>query len=225
MTVSIEDVLLWSLAQDGDKYVFGAEVPLAASDSDRWDCSELVEWSCGKAGVLPRVPDGAYYQWQHCNKSRLNIPVERGITTRGALLFVGDGTGVGRDAITHVAWSLGDGTTIEARGKAWGVGSWPSAGRFDFAGLLPGVDYSPPSEDDMPLTPADILKVAEAVTIALKPQLEQLEADIKTRITEVQGNLSELERRVHGVPDMADGKEQHLADAETGAAFQKLLGN
>lgn len=150
--VHIEDVLLHSLTQDGDRYVFGAEVPPSAPDSDEWDCSELVQWSCARAGVVPQVPDGAYYQWQHCNKSRLNIPLERGLTTRGALLFVGDGTGVGRDAITHVAWSLGDGTTIEARGSRWGVGSWPSANRFDFAGLLPGVDYSPrqplPSEDD-----------------------------------------------------------------------------
>lgn len=152
--VHIEDCLLYSLTQDGDRYVFGTEVPLSASDSDAWDCSELIEWSCARAGVKPTVPDGAYYQWKHCKDRGMGIPVARGLVIRGALLFVGDGTGVGRDAITHVAWSLGDGTTIEARGRKWGVGSWPSASRFDFAALVPGVDYSPrqplPPEDDMP---------------------------------------------------------------------------
>lgn len=150
----IEDVLLWSLAQKGDRYVFGAEVPLGAPDSDKWDCSELIEWSCGKAGVVPKVPDGAYYQWRHTMNHGGRIPVTAGLRTRGALLFAGDGTGVGRSAITHVAWSLGDLTTIEARGSKWGVGCWSSINRFQFAGMLPGIDYSPrnplpPPEDFM----------------------------------------------------------------------------
>lgn len=137
----IEDVLLWAIAQKGDRYVFGAEVAGKAADSGTWDCSELVEWSCGKAGVTPRVLDGAFNQWSQCRNAGALISVGAGMATRGALLFVGDGTGSGRDAITHVAFSLGDGTTIEARGSKWGVGCWPSANRFDFAATIPGVDY------------------------------------------------------------------------------------
>lgn len=171
----IEDVLLHSLAQAGDRYVFGAEVPLDATDSDEWDCSELVQWSCARAGVRPTVPDGAYWQWRHS----MGIPVAQGIHTRGALLFVGDGTGVGRDAITHCAWSLGDGTTIEARGSRWGVGSWPSAARFDFAGLLPGVDYS--QEDNM-ATYADQLN-----------RIEQRVNDCARGIVIVAGAVAELD--------------------------------
>lgn len=154
MAVNVEDALLHSIAQDGERYVFGTEVP--GTTSDQWDCSELVEVACRAAGIRPTVPDGAYYQWKHCTP----ITVPKGISTRGALLFVGDGTGVGRDAITHVAWSLGDGTTIEARGSAWGVGVWPTATRFDFAGLIPGATYGqpapfpipPPEDDDMKAT-------------------------------------------------------------------------
>lgn len=137
--VNIEDALLFSIAQKGKRYVFGAE-----GRTDAYDCSELVEQSCLDAGIRPVVPDGAYYQWRHCTKHKRRISVAEGIRTRGALLFVGDGTGTGRDAITHVAWSLGDGTTIEARGKAWGVGVFPSAGRFDYAGLIPGAAYGRP---------------------------------------------------------------------------------
>lgn len=138
----VEDMLLWAMAQRGDAYIFGAEVPLTAQDARAWDCSELVEWACAKAGVAPAVPDGAFNQWAQIKRADRLISVRDGMATRGALLFVGDGTGSGRDAITHVAFSLGDGTTIEARGKKWGVGCWSGAGRFNFAGLITGVDYS-----------------------------------------------------------------------------------
>lgn len=137
----IEDVLLWAIAQKGDRYVFGAEVAATAADGAAWDCSELVEWASHKAGVQPRVPDGAFNQWAACRQAGTMIGVVEGINTRGALLFVGDGTGSGRDAITHVAFSLGDGTTIEARGSKWGVGCWTAVNRFDFAARLPGLDH------------------------------------------------------------------------------------
>lgn len=144
MAVPIETVLLYAIAQKGDRYVFGAEANAlwaAGKDPDKWDCSELIEISCLNAGVVPRVPDGAFNQYAYSRDSGMLIPVEKGITTRGACLFVGDGTGTGRNAITHVAFSLGDGTTIEARGSKWGVGSWASYHRFNFAGLFPGINY------------------------------------------------------------------------------------
>lgn len=139
----LEEVLLFAIAQKGDRYVFGTEVNPLHPQSAKWDCSEIVEIACAQAGVTPRMPDGAYYQWRHCLNHQLGISVERALRTRGALLFHGDGTGVGRDAITHVAWSLGNNTTFEARGSAWGVGTWAAPGRFQFAGLMPGVDYAP----------------------------------------------------------------------------------
>ena len=103
------------------------------------------------------VPDGAVNQYQHCRLTANLIPVDRARTTRGALLFSGPGFvggKKGRDAIHHVGFSLGDGTTIEARGSAWGVGSWLIGNRFTFAGLIPGVDYTtqhaafPPKEEE-----------------------------------------------------------------------------
>lgn len=165
---NIEDVLLLSLTQKGKKYIFGAEAKATDPSPKAFDCSELVEWSCDRAGVVPKMPDGAFNQWRHCSP----IPVKQGLTTRGALLFVGDGTGSGRNAVTHVAWSLGDGTTIEARGSKWGVGTWPSVNRFDFAGLVPGVDYThraplPPAppiqEDDMPAPMFQLIKPKDGV--------------------------------------------------------------
>lgn len=166
--VHIEHVLLSALGQSGDRYIFGAETQATDANPEAFDCSELVEWACARAGVLPRVPDGAYYQWRHCTDHGLRVTVPDGIATRGALLFVGDGTGVGRDAITHVAWSLGDGTTIEARGSRWGVGTWSAAGRFNFAALIPGVDYGArDTEDDIMSAEAE-QKIAEIHTLLTK---------------------------------------------------------
>lgn len=87
------------------------------------------------------MPDGAFNQWVAAKRAGCMISIVEAINTRGALLFRGDGVGTGREAITHVAFSLGNGTTIEARGAKWGVGCWTAVGRFDFAAHIPGVDY------------------------------------------------------------------------------------
>lgn len=134
---NVEEFLCNCLAQKGDRYVFGAEVPLTAMDGSQWDCSELTQFASG--GLLP---DGAYNQWIATKKAGTTMTVATAMRTRGALLFHGDGTGTGRDAITHVAVSLGDGTTIEARGRLWGVGTWAAAGRFQFAGKVPKLNYA-----------------------------------------------------------------------------------
>lgn len=106
----------YAMAQSGDQYVWGAEGP------DAWDCSGLVLGSAAAAG-LPGLP--------HFSGSLIAmaspISVGQGIGTPGALLFHPG----------HIAISRGDGQTIEARGQAYGVGSWPAEGRFSQAGLLP----------------------------------------------------------------------------------------
>lgn len=135
-TASALDFTQLCLSQAGDTYIFGAEASASDPDPDAFDCSELVEWACARIGV--KFTDGAYYQW----KASRAISIEQAKATRGALLFVGSGRGVGRQAITHVAISLGDGrTTIEARGRKYGVGSWDIGNRFDFAGLIPALNY------------------------------------------------------------------------------------
>lgn len=173
--VPVEDVLSHATAQRGDRYVFGTEDSPLDPDPDEFDCSELVEWACARAGVKPTVPDGAYYQWRHT--SDLSLDVDHGIATRGALLFAGTGRGVGRQAITHVAWSLGDGTTIEARGARWGVGTWAiRPGRFQFSALIPGVDYAPRTKETPDMTDEDrqALHRVELRTIDLQNQVNRL---------------------------------------------------
>jgi hypothetical protein len=72
------------------------------------------------------------WQLPHCRQKGTIIPLEQAIRTRGALLF----------ANGHVAISLGDGRTIEARGRAYGVGIFNARGRsFHTGALIPGMKY------------------------------------------------------------------------------------
>jgi cell wall-associated NlpC family hydrolase len=201
----IEDVLLWAVAQDHKRYIFGTEVSAATGDPKAFDCSELVEWSCNRAKVTPAMPDGAVNQYAHCRNAGTTISIGEARRTRGALLFSGPGfTGgrTGRTAIHHVAFSLGNDTTIEARGTKWGVGCWSIGTRFNFAARIPGVDYSPghrpfpPQEDDLPLTDADLDKIIKGVAAVLKTEGVSGAADYAALAAAAVGENGSLDRQI-----------------------------
>lgn len=132
---SLEDFVAIALTQRGDPYVFGAEASFRDPDPAAFDCSELVEWASARLGV--KFVDGAQNQRDVCKRAGTAIPVEQAGRVRGALLFRID-EGPGND---HVAISLGDGNTIEARGKRYGVNVFSTASRrWTDAGLIPGLD-------------------------------------------------------------------------------------
>lgn len=127
-----------ALEQAGKPYRFGAEVSLDDPDPPVFDCSELVQWAAARAGL--DVPDGSWRQVTACRDAGTLVDVATAERVRGALLFhfKGDPFAGERPASAHVAVSLGDGRTIEARSRRYGVGSWPVAGRpWTHAGLVP----------------------------------------------------------------------------------------
>ena len=127
-TKSALDFVKFALAQTGDRYIFGAEANLKDPNPDAFDCSELVQWACARAGVY--IPDGSSAQNAYC----AHIDVSRGIRTRGALLFIPG----------HVAISLGNGRTIEALNPELGVRQMSATQRsfnWTSAGLIPGMRY------------------------------------------------------------------------------------
>lgn len=156
MTSGIDILAFAEANYSGLPYVLGAEADIdpdgGFDDPSALDCSELIQVSCTRLGV--HMPDGHWVQWMLCRNAGTLIPVDQAIATPGALLFSYDGTPDG-----HVAFSRGDGTTFEARGRAWGTGSW-SAYRgdfFNYGALIPGAtypnpDYQPEDEDDMAFT-------------------------------------------------------------------------
>jgi cell wall-associated NlpC family hydrolase len=132
---TLDDFVVIALTQRGDPYVFGAEASIDDRNPSAFDCSELSQWAAGRLGI--RFADGAQNQRDACKRAGTLINVDKGIKERGALLFRID-EGPGND---HVAISLGDGKTIEARGKAYGVNVFSATGRrWTHAGLIPGLD-------------------------------------------------------------------------------------
>ncbi|MCK8496861.1 MULTISPECIES: peptidoglycan-binding protein [Myxococcus] len=127
---SAETFVQKALAQRGDRYVFGAETKMSDKNPSKWDCSELVEWAAHQAGV--KVPDGTMNQLPYFKQKGTTISVDEALRTRGALLY----------RPGHVAISLGDGRTIEARGSAYGVNIFSAHNRGWTAGaLIPGLKY------------------------------------------------------------------------------------
>lgn len=144
----IADFVALCLKQTGEQYVYGAEVRLDDPDpAGPWDCSELTQWASSRMG-LP-LPDGSHNQMVFCQNHGTLMPIEEGISTQGALLFIQTAHE------HHVAVSLGNHSTIEARGHAYGVGSWTADGRpWTHAGRVPGFDYGmPPAPPAPPAAP------------------------------------------------------------------------
>lgn len=137
MTTNIQ-IAKRALSQAGKPYVLGAEANPKDPNPRAFDCSELVEWTCRGLGVA--MVDGAQNQRDFCRKRSTLVSVDRGIGTLGALLFRIKTTGT-----DHVAISLGNGSTIEAKGRKWGVLVASAQGRgWTHAAMIPGVQYVAP---------------------------------------------------------------------------------
>lgn len=145
MTATATDLTRLAVAQSGKPYVFGTETLPTDPNPRAFDCSELVQWCCDRLGVVPAMPDGAWVQVAHCRAHSNLVSVNSAIATQGALLFLFAGdpfSSKGRPRVSHVAISLGDGRTIEARGTAYGTGIFTAHNRgWTHAGLVPGLVY------------------------------------------------------------------------------------
>lgn len=106
----------FALAQNGDAYVWGGKGP------NGWDCSGLVQGATAAAGNMLPAPSAA--QAARVRDAGKGMSIDAAIGTRGALLFR-----IGVAEYNHVAISLGNGSTIEAMGTAYGVCIGRAAGR------------------------------------------------------------------------------------------------
>ena len=87
MAVQSGKVVRLAVQQDGDRYVFGERTRFHETDPDVFDCSELIQWVCGRLGVEPEMPDGSWIQAKHCKNHDTLIEIDKGVDTAGALLF------------------------------------------------------------------------------------------------------------------------------------------
>lgn len=140
-TKQVQDFVSHAVQQSGKPYVYGASASIQDVSPAAFDCSELVQWAAGRVGVS--VPRTSEQQYEACKKAGLLIPVGQALKTQGALLFKGN-----PGSVHHVAISMGDGRTDMAAHTAntdlahqISVAE-TTAGYWDSAGLIPGMDYS-----------------------------------------------------------------------------------
>lgn len=109
-----------ALSKRGQPYIWGGTGPRG------YDCSGLVQHAAAVAGKpISRVVST---QWADAGRRGQRIGVDAAIRTRGAVLTRLGGYG------DHTAISLGNGQTIEARGRAYPIGSYPASASRGWTG-------------------------------------------------------------------------------------------
>lgn len=148
------DLVARAQSQAGKKYGTGGG-RTRPDVSGYSDCSGLIVYACN--GFDIQIPQTSWLQARWCRDHNTLITADVFLKTPGALAFRGPNQGYdGYGANGHVVMSRGDGTTIEARGKAYGIGNFSGSGRgFSNWGLVPGVQYGTvthpsPILDDVP---------------------------------------------------------------------------
>jgi cell wall-associated NlpC family hydrolase len=109
-----ERMVAFALSKVGGPYVWGGHGPVA------YDCSGLVQAATAAGGRTLGAPSAA--QWATCVATGKTVPIATALATRGGLLFR-----IGVGDYNHVAISLGNGSTVEARGSAYGIGVFGGA--------------------------------------------------------------------------------------------------
>ncbi|MBI1206265.1 MAG: peptidoglycan-binding protein [Azospirillum sp.] len=173
MSFSGQDVIDIGSTRIGQDYVFGARVPLDNPNwKGPWDCAEFASWCVYQAygmifgaGNVSSVSKADPYSgnwYSEAKKYATVITPEAALNIPGALLVRAPAQG----KIGHVSLAMGDGNrTLEARGKAYGVGVFDRAAArpWSIGVLLPGVDYGAAAPAPHPLGQP----VAEIQPIAL----------------------------------------------------------
>jgi N-acetylmuramoyl-L-alanine amidase len=132
----------------GEKYVFGADVPLSDTNwHGPWDCAEFVTWvvyqTTGKIyGCINNNalnPEPYTGGWVHDLDRGLviDVGVKKAAAAVGGILLRFGNSG------KHIVFSQGSGLTVEAKGKAYGVveSKIGNLASWDYGIFIPGVTY------------------------------------------------------------------------------------
>lgn len=169
MTVTPAQIIETAKSQFGKKYVYAAAPDSSVRNPKAFDCSGYTRWVFGRNGVY--LPAGSWNQAIHGRNSGTLISIDKAIKTPGALLLSGPNNAYsGYGPSGHVAISLGNGYTAEARSSAHGVGSWSAYGRsWTNACLVPGVTYNNPPINANTVLKQDLInKVKVLPTLRLR---------------------------------------------------------
>ena len=128
-----------ALAQQGKKYIYGADPPASNADPSAFDCEGLTRWAAARVGI--DIPMGATFQYRFLEQHGTTMSVDQALHTPGALLFhFGSDPNKGVPPDGHVGISVGDGVHVmEAKGQAYGTNVFADASHFNYAGMIPGM--------------------------------------------------------------------------------------
>lgn len=131
----------------GQRYVFGARAQLSnPAYRGPWDCAEFCTWVVYQAYQITfgTTASGDPFSGAWIDQARAQdsvLSLEEAVRTPGAILLrTPVHTGVG-----HVAFSDGEGGTVEARGARYGVveaGVYEPGRKWDLGCQIPGVRYT-----------------------------------------------------------------------------------
>ena len=129
-----------ALKSQGDTYAFGTGRDLSNPDPDKFDCSGLVLWAAHQSGyTAPGFTNmNADQMKKYTDKTGGALSVDAAKKTKGALLYI-SGKNDDPNQQKHVAISLGDGQTMEAKGTDYGVKVFKEGNQWTSAGVLPGM--------------------------------------------------------------------------------------
>ena len=143
-----QDFLCLAATRIGEKYVFGANTKTDDLNwHGPWDCAEFVSWVVYQvADVLLGCVDNSWVEdcdaytgaWARDVRRGIveSVPIVKAIKTPGAILLRYNGKA------GHIAFSDGNGGTIEAHSATRGVCRAKSMGRgWNYGILIPGVKY------------------------------------------------------------------------------------
>ena len=159
-----------ALKAQGDTYEYGTARDLSNPDPDRFDCSGLVVWAAKQSGYeAPGFGNtNADGLLSYAEKTGGALSPEDAKKKKGALLFRKDGDAPAH----HVAISLGDGTTMEAKGTKEGVGIFPERNTWNFGGELPGMFAATGDpESHEPTRGSTNVQVAGSTSVTIAPNI------------------------------------------------------
>jgi hypothetical protein len=146
------DVLAIANTRLGETYHRGARAVLSnEKHHGPWDCAEFASWCAfqtygfvfGAFGTDPETADPYSGKWySDAMDQNASVSIDEALGTPGAILIRKPGDL--HIKIGHVAISLGNGSTIEARSAKYGIGIFSGAATrpWSIGCLLPGVTYS-----------------------------------------------------------------------------------
>ncbi|MDB5110562.1 MAG: hypothetical protein JWR67_1676 [Mucilaginibacter sp.] len=148
-----KDIYDKALTRKGQSYIEGTLVPKDNPNwTGSWDCAELCSWAvyqvanlmygCTNNRALPSHADAYTGAWKDdAHEKGIIITAQKAAGIVGAMVLRAPTSQLGG----HIVVSDGQGGTIEAKGKKWGVvQDTLNNRRWDYGILVPGIIYDNP---------------------------------------------------------------------------------